>query len=69
MVAESSMFVSSQEFAQGARLEELREFARTEYSREEASWFLTQIRKAIAETFGVHKGRLCPHVVDDCPHN
>lgn len=69
MVSESSMFVPSREIAQGMRSEEIGKFARTEYSEEDANWFLLGLRRAIAETFGVHKGKLCPHLLDGCPHN
>ena len=69
MMTENSRIVQVEQFDGSARLEELREFARTEYSKEEASWFLTEIRKKMAGWFDVHQGgRLCQHAETECPH-
>jgi hypothetical protein len=64
------MFVPPYEVAESHDLEQLREFARTEYPFEESGWFLGQVRQAIESAFGVHRGgRLCQHPGGECPHN
>ena len=68
MMTENSTIVNFTQEPDSSRMEELREFARTEYSDEEAGWFLTEIRRALASTFGVHGGKLCLHAAGRCPH-